>query len=85
MPKKKKDFTCEVLQVLSEKQVNEKNKVVLSVVKWSNAQHPVVENRRYYYHDISGEWRPMKTTGIGIEELKNILENQETLLKILSE
>lgn len=85
MPKKTKDFTCEVIQVLNEKQVNEKNKVVLGVVKWSNAPHPVIENRRFYYHDISGEWRPMKTTGIGIEELKIILESQETLLKILSE
>jgi len=75
------EFSFKALKVLREEHTDDKNLIRLWIVCWGKGK-PVLEKRRVWI-DVDGTEKPRKMVGMNNDDLKYIINNQETITSIL--
>jgi hypothetical protein len=78
------DFKCEVLKVFGSSEPDAKgNRLDLRVVKWGENGKPVLEKRRMWKDEETGEDRARKMVGMNLDDLLIINEHMDEVRRLL--
>ena len=78
------DFKCEVLKVIWSSEPDAKgNRLDIRIVKWGENGKPVLEKRRMWLDEDTGEERARKMVGMTLDDFMVVKEHSDEIIKVL--